>query len=150
LLTDDEWSRVAGLSTEVGLTPSDKNGNIKDVYPWGIEAIPPRGTENLAGTGETESPEKELANYQDGYTHTAPVAHFRPNVSGLYDLGGNVSEWVEDWFDDSQTERAFRGSSWAPAVEEDRLSSFRGHLNPEAFAPTIGFRVALELAVDES
>jgi serine/threonine protein kinase len=150
LLTDDEWSRVAGLSTEVGLTPSDKNRNIKDVYPWGIEAIPPRGTENLAGTGETESPEKELANYQDGYTHTAPVAHFPPNVSGLYDLGGNVSEWVEDWFDESQTERAFRGSSWAPAAQEDRLSSFRGHLKPEAFAPTIGFRVALDLAVDES
>lgn len=36
--------------------------------------------------------------YNDGYVYTAPVASFRPNSLGLYDMSGNAAEWCINWF----------------------------------------------------
>ncbi|OHD82838.1 MAG: hypothetical protein A3J97_08940 [Spirochaetes bacterium RIFOXYC1_FULL_54_7] len=36
--------------------------------------------------------------YNDGYVYTAPVASFRPNALGLFDMSGNASEWCINWF----------------------------------------------------
>ena len=39
-----------------------------------------------------------MPNYSDGYAEVAPVGSFPAEASGLYDLTGNVSEFVHDYY----------------------------------------------------
>src|SRR5690606_29093711 len=70
-----------------------------------------------------------------GKTH--PVASLKPNPFGLYDVHGNVTEWVQDWYDRellggvnpvgpvASSLRDLRGGSWV-SVERRLRSAFRG------------------------
>lgn len=71
---------------------------------------------------------------------------FRPNKLGLYDLGGNVGEWVADWWNADHEERAFRGSGFGTKTRNELLSSRRGHLKPNVSYGNgnLGFRLVLE------
>jgi formylglycine-generating enzyme required for sulfatase activity len=48
----------------------------------------------------------------DGYANTAPVASYRPNDFGLYDMMGNVWEWTEDCWNESYRGAPSGGSAW--------------------------------------
>ena len=132
LPTDAEWSVAVGLEGEAGGTPEDKDRKIKGVYPWGTQWPPPKGAGNYAPSLGV-----------DDYKYTSPVGSFNPNKHGLYDMGGNVWQWCEDWFDGDQKFRVLRGAAWINLYPDYLLSSFRLISVPDFRINFIGFRCVL-------
>jgi sulfatase modifying factor 1 len=108
------------------------NGNI---YPWG------------ATWADRKTNTSESAMRQ-----TAPVGTFKEDVSpyGVYDLAGNVSEWVEEWFapypgnpiisyEEKQKYRVLRGGSWDYA-HSIASGYHRQYATPQSQMTAIGFR----------
>ncbi|HJP55019.1 MAG TPA: SUMF1/EgtB/PvdO family nonheme iron enzyme [Rhodospirillales bacterium] len=97
----------------------------------------------------------------DGYSHTAPAGSFRPNSLGVYDLLGNVEEWVEDCYIDSNKEvpsdgsavttgptcefRSVRGGSWADFPRFVRTAERKQDLYDQR-NDSRGFRIAKPLS----
>jgi formylglycine-generating enzyme required for sulfatase activity len=84
-----------------------------------------------------------IEGYDDGYATTSPVGNFAPNNYGLYDMGGNVWQWCEDWYDNDQNSRVLRGASWGNYDPARLLSSYRGRNAPGNRNLYIGFRCVL-------
>ena len=149
LPTDEEWSRAVGLPPERGATPAEKSGKNKVDYPWGA-GFPPRNSKvgNYADETWHERFPKErwLEGYTDGYATTSPVGSFPANAFGLYDMGGNVWQWCEDWYDQDQKDRVLRGASWHHNAREALLSSYRKHHPGANVDADDGFRCVLEPA----
>ncbi len=148
LPTDAEWSAAVGIGELEGSgSPKDKDGKIKDVYPWGNQWPPPSNAGNYAGqeAANTNWPTdfKTLDGYRDGFPRTAPVGSFAANAFGIYDLGGNVWELCADWYDAGQTYRLLRGAAWSSSDPGQMLSSYRGDLAPETRQDFVGFRVVI-------
>ncbi len=136
LPTDAEWSVAVGLGKELGDTPEAKDGGIKDVYPWGKEWPPPKGAGNYGESLKV-----------DNFDYTSPVGSFAANKLGLYDMGGNVSEWCEDKYSlnkANQHVRVLRGASWFyVAGPDDHLSSTRFWAFATRVDLNAGFRCVL-------
>ncbi len=109
LPTDAEWSTAVGLPPENGATPELRDMGVQDIYPWGTQWPPPAGAGNYAGE-ETQT-EIPIPNYNDGYANTSPVGKFPANKHGLHDMGGNVWQWVSDYWNADNRARTLRGGS---------------------------------------
>jgi formylglycine-generating enzyme required for sulfatase activity len=134
LPTDAEWSVAVGLGKEKGNTPEAKDGGIKDVYPWGKEWPPPVGAGNYYKSLKV-----------DNFEYTSPVGSFAANKLGLHDMGGNVWEWCENWYDPAaKTFRVLRGASWVSDQPRHLLSSYRDYGTPDDRSSNrVGFRCVL-------
>jgi len=149
LPTDDEWSMAAGLQREKGESPSDRNGRVEGIYPWGPVSWPPSPVPaNLWDKSAAEKAKRNdgVANFDDKFADLAPVGSFPPNQNDVKDLAGNVSEWVRDDFGGNSDQQKFgvvRGGNWRTFKREELLSSFRRAVPPDTRAHDIGFRVVV-------
>ena len=133
LPTDLEWSAAVDLGKETGATPAERDGKLRDVYPWGKDWPPPKNVGNYDG---------ELR--KDDFDYTSPVGSFPANRHGLHDLGGNVWEWCSDAYDGQENYRVLRGASWHSSKPHTLLSSARLSNSPGHRVDIIGFRCVLE------
>jgi formylglycine-generating enzyme required for sulfatase activity len=137
-------------------------GGTSTRYWWG-NGTPATRVENLTGSGDRSRQGRRWTNsfagYRDGYWGPAPIQSFSPNPFGLYDIGGNLSEWVADcwhvnytrasddgsaWVKPGCTQRVLRGGSWGSAPEQVR-SAYRLGADASTRSGRVGFRVAREL-----
>ena len=147
LLSASEWEYIArdgGRAEEVGRTPPEAActaGNVADL--------------DAAG----QYPGWQVVNCSDNYVHTAPVGSYTANALGVFDLTGNVFEWVGDcWNDDYKAaptdgsawnggdcrRRVLRGGSWFSRPQYLR-AAFRNRFDADLRSSSFGFRVAREL-----
>ena len=88
LLSEVEWAWLARNKGDQVLT-----------YPWGANPIPgPSPVGNFADTNAAGIIAFTLGDYDDGYKASSPIGRFAANHKGLFDIGGNVSEWTNDWY----------------------------------------------------
>lgn len=80
--------------------------------------------------------------FDDGYPFTAPVASFKPNPWGLYDMLGNVFQWCGDEDPANPEKRILRGGSYNFNIQTCRCAG-HGFAKPEARYSYTGFRVLL-------
>jgi len=150
LPSDHEWSCAVGIGKEedASLAPKAKSGKVAG-YPWGKEFPPTAKVGNYNGEETARNPisgQKPIQGYHDGFDRTAPVGSFPANAFGLFDLGGNVWEWCQEWYDPSVADmRVLRPGSWLNGASRSLLSSHRGLGVPSKRDDNSGFRCVLEV-----
>jgi formylglycine-generating enzyme required for sulfatase activity len=146
LPTEAEWAWGAKV---------DSQGLVTQ-FPWENSLYPPMKTiDNYADSSAKYLLPFTITQYSDGHAVSAPVGSFEPNSKGLYNMGGNVSEWTNDYYDikihrgaaivdpkgpQSGNRHVIRGASWALGSRSELRLSFRdagyeGRLD-------VGFRIA--------
>jgi len=107
LPTEAEWEWAA-------------HGGENTPYPWGRNMV--EGQANFCD--RNCSGEHSSNNWNDGFAKFAPVGSFPPNGYGLYDMVGNLSEWVSDWYDPDYYANAPEKNPVGPSIGQQKV--YRG------------------------
>jgi formylglycine-generating enzyme required for sulfatase activity len=124
-------------------------------FAWGEAWPPSNGSANLADAPSAIVTGRILNGYSDGAVVSADVGTFPPNPRGLYDMGGNVAEWVNDVYripvpneplvenpmgELSGDNYTIRGASWGLSRLRELRLTYRDY--GERGRDDLGFRVA--------
>lgn len=144
LPSEAEWAWAARVQGEVLLK-----------FPWGDQFPPTKPLANYADNTSAHVTGRILNGYTDGHVVSAAVASYPANHKGIYDLGGNVAEWVHDVYSIPQANAAravdplgpqsgdnfvIRGASWAQSKLSELRLSHRDY--GQAGRDDVGFRLA--------
>jgi len=106
----------------------------------------------------------DAKNYVYNTNDTQAIGGFEPNSYGIYDMAGNVYEWVNDWYDPSYYKyspeenpkgpdkgeyKILRGGSWYDTDEDRLMTVFRYMSSPTDRSYTYGFRCAKDTLKEE-
>ncbi|MGR3984454.1 MAG: SUMF1/EgtB/PvdO family nonheme iron enzyme [Gammaproteobacteria bacterium] len=145
LLSEAEWEWLARVAGRIRTSR----------FVWGNQETIPKGSGNFADERAKGGVPKYIPRYDDGFAGVAPVASFAADAAGLYDVAGNLSEWVHDAHDLSPpapevqvdpfgllqgSERVAKGASFRSASLVQLRASFRQGVSRAR--DDVGFRVA--------
>ena len=142
LPTEAEWEYACRAGTDTPFNTqtsiSADEANYWGHYPYLIE-------DNYFSQGNLET---KPGVYRQA---TVAVGSFEPNALGLYDMHGNVGEWVWDWYGSYETgeqtdprrpgtRRVYRGGGWNDFAKNLR-SAYRATLPPDSASFNLGLRL---------
>ncbi|MFT5483562.1 MAG: sulfatase activating formylglycine-generating enzyme [Halieaceae bacterium] len=144
------------MPTEAEWAWAARTGGAKLLkYPWGDNLPPGDDAGNYADASSSYITGRTISNYDDGFITTAPVGSFGANLRGLYDMGGNVAEWMNDYYGviassgvierdptgpSTGDSRVIRGASWAHGTVTELRLSYRDYGSEGR--DDVGFRLA--------
>ena len=146
LITEAEWTWLAAFTTS----------GLRQKYPWGDDESLPSKVENYADESIAADINFTLEGVNDSFKVSAPVGSFDVNEKGLYDIAGNVTEWVNDWYKAAPYEsdeavvdpigpevgefHVIRGASWARGYLPQIRLGYRDY--DSTGRNDLGFRIA--------
>ena len=144
LPTEAEWSWTARTTS---------SADELLLFPWGDSLPPPNYHGNYADQAAQHMIGRIIFNYNDNHTVSSPIGTFDANYHGLNDMGGNVAEWVHNFYvvpsvdqtienlgPETGEYHVIRGASWMHGTITDLRLSFRDYGTDGR--QDVGFRIA--------
>ncbi len=146
--TEAEWAWAARTLPRTKQDPTDVLR-----FPWGDNLPPPDRHGNYADRAASALVGRVIFGYNDNHTAASPVGTFKANIYGIYDLGGNVAEWTNDFYEIPSADEVndptgpatgeyhvIKGASWMHGTITELRYSFRDY--GIQGRQDLGFRIA--------